>query len=349
MATKKQIAWSELKVGVLIIIALAILSAIVVLVLGVESPFARRYTLYTYLPNIGGLRPGSAVMLDGVTIGAVESFDFSEDMEKGIRIRMRLQKRYQDRIRTDSIAKLRSLGLLGDKYIEINQGTPSGRALNEGETVTGAPPLDLDQMIAKATHSFDNLSDTVDNIKVLTESMRNGEGTVGRLLRDDSFYKNANEVLHKLHEGRGSMASLLNDGTLYRELSSTASNLRKVSAKLEKGESAAGKLLSNKEVGDSLENSIKKIEGVLARMERGEGSLGKLSTDPSLYNNLNDIAKNLKPVTEKVSRGEGTVGQLFVDKQLYQNANKFMAEMLMLVHDIRQDPKKYLRIKFSIF
>ncbi|HSP05542.1 MAG TPA: MlaD family protein, partial [Acidobacteriota bacterium] len=160
MPTKRDLAWSELKVGVLVVIALAILTGIVVLVLGVENPFASRYTLYTYLPNIGGLRSDSPVMLDGVTVGSVESFQFAE-MDKGIRLKMRIQKSYQDRIRTDSIAKLRSLGLLGDKYIEINQGSAGGRVLNEGESVTGAPPLDLDQMIARATHTFDNVSDTV--------------------------------------------------------------------------------------------------------------------------------------------------------------------------------------------
>src|SRR3989337_819362 len=117
MPSKQALAWAELKVGVLIVIALAILSAIVVLVLGVESPFAKRYTLYTYLPNIGGLRPDSQVMLEGVTGGVVESYEFEpESLEKGVRITMRIQRKYQSRIRTDSIAKLRSLGLLGDKY-----------------------------------------------------------------------------------------------------------------------------------------------------------------------------------------------------------------------------------------
>ena len=168
MPTKSELAWSELKVGVLVVIALAILTGIVVLVLGVENPFAARYTLYTYLPNIGGLRSDSPVMLDGVTVGSIDSYQFAE-MDKGIRIKMRIQKSYQDRIRTDSIAKLRSLGLLGDKYIEINQGSASGRVLHEGESVTGAPPLDLDQMIARATHTFDNVSDTVDNIKTITQ------------------------------------------------------------------------------------------------------------------------------------------------------------------------------------
>ena len=148
MPSKKDLAWSELKVGVLIVIALAILTAIVVLVLGVESPFASRYTLYTYLPNIGGLREDSPVMLDGVAVGSVDSYSFAE-MDKGIRIKMRILTRFQDRIRTDSIAKLRSLGLLGDKYIEINQGSAGGRVLRQGESVTGAPPLDLDQMIAQ--------------------------------------------------------------------------------------------------------------------------------------------------------------------------------------------------------
>ncbi len=348
MASRKEIAWSELKVGVLIVIAIAILSAIVVLVLGVESPFERRYTLYTYLPNIGGLRPDSQVMLEGVVVGSVDNFEFAE-IDKGVQIKMRILKKYQDRIRTDSIAKLRSLGLLGDKYIELNQGTVNGRVLQEGETVTGAPPLDLDEMIAKGTHTFDNISDTVDNIKALTQGMLQGEGTVGKLVRDDSLFKNANETMRRLHEGRGTVAKLLNDPSLYNDLSATAANLRSVSTKLQSGEGAAGKLLTNKEVADSVEKSVKNIEGVIARMAKGDGTLGRLSTDPALYNNLNKLAENLRPVTERVAKGEGTVGQLFTDKELYNNSNKFMSELVMLVHDIREDPKKYLRIRLSIF
>jgi len=350
MPSKKDIAWSELKVGILIIIALAILSAIIVLVLGVESPFARRYTLYTFLPNTGGLRPDSPVLLEGVTAGTVTEYEFEPgDLEKGVRIKMRILKKYQDRIRTDSIAKLQSLGLLGDKYIEITQGTPNGRVLQESEVITGAPPIDLDALIAKGTHTFDSLSLTVENIKALTQGMLNGEGTVGKLMRDDSLFRNLNETTRKLHEGQGTVASLLNDAALYRELSTTAANLRKISAKIDKGEGAAGKLISNKEVGDSIQSSISKLEGLLARMEKGEGTLGKLSTDPALYNNLNKVTANLGPITDQIAKGEGTVGALLRDKQLYDNTNKFMSELTLLVKDVRQDPKKYLRVKFSIF
>lgn len=349
MPTKKDIAWSELKVGVLVVIAIAILSAIVILVLGVESPFASRYTLYTHLPNIGGLRPGSTVMLEGLTIGTVKRFDFEGEVEKGIKIEMRLQKKYQSRIRTDSIAKLRSLGLLGDKYIEITQGTADGRVLAQGEDIVGAPPLDLDQMIAKATHTFDNMSDTVDNIKTVTENMKEGKGTVGQLFYNEALYKNMNELVTKMNKGTGTMSALMNDDTLYKELRDTAGNLRKVTSNLQNGESAAGKLLSDKELGKSIDTSVKKLEAIMARMDSGEGTLGKLSTDPALYNNLNKIVSDLGPVANQVSKGEGTVGQLFQNKQLYDNTNKFMSEMMLLVHDVRQDPKKYLKIKFSIF
>src|SRR5947208_1280259 len=108
MPTKQAIAWSQLKVGIVLVIGITIITGIIVLVLGTESPFARRYTLYTYLPNIGGLRPDSVVMLEGVTVGKVEDFDFAE-MDKGIKVKMRIEKKYQNRIRTDSIAKLESL------------------------------------------------------------------------------------------------------------------------------------------------------------------------------------------------------------------------------------------------
>lgn len=347
MATKQAIRWAELKVGVVVVIAITIITAIIVLVLGTENPFARRYTLYTYLPNIGGMRPDSVVMVEGVEAGKVEEFGFVAD--KGIRVKMRIQKRFQELIRTDSIAKLRSLGLLGDKYVEITQGTSDGRMLKEGEMVTGAPPLDLDQMIAKATHMFDNMSDTVDNIKALSEDVRAGKGNVGRIFKDEQLYKNTNDVVRKLSQGDGTMARLLNDGALYRELSQTTENLRKVTARIESGEGAAGKLLSNKEAGESIQKSIKSLEAILSRVQQGEGSLGKLATDPALYNNLNQIAANLKPITDKVSKGEGSLGAFVYDKQLYDNANKFLSELVTLVHDVHEDPKKYLRVKFSIF
>lgn len=349
MPSKKALAWSELKVGALIIVCLTILSAIVVLVLGVESPFAARYTLYTYLPNIGGLRTDTPVMLEGVTVGAVDSYEFASQLEKGIRVHLRVQKKYQDRIRTDSIAKLRSLGLLGDKYIEITQGTSQGRPLKEGDSIAGAPPVDLDQMIAQGTHTFDNVSDTVINFKTLTDRLNRGEGTIGRLLTDDQLYTNMAELTRKINKGEGSIGSFLNDRSLYNELNTTASNFRKVSQKVEGGEGLAGKLLSDSKVAASFESTITRLETVVARLDKGEGSLGKLSIDPALYNNLNQVSANLKPVTSKINQGQGTVGKLFHDQQLYDNSNKVMAELLLLVKDIRKDPKKYLRIKFSIF
>jgi phospholipid/cholesterol/gamma-HCH transport system substrate-binding protein len=348
MPTKKALAWSELKVGALIIISLAILVAIVVLVLGVESPFARRYTLYTYMPNIGGLREDSPVMLEGVTVGNVKGYEFAE-LEKGVRVELRIQEKYRERIRTDSIAHLRSLGLLGDKYIEISQGTRDGRPLKEKETVTGAPPLDIDEMIARANHTFDNLGDTVINVKDITQAMKEGKGTVGKFLKDDDIYKNLNEILRKTHSGSGTIGNLINNDKLYRDLSDTAVNLRAATENLRAGQGTAGKLLNDKEMGEKLSNSIAKLEGVIVRIEKGDGTLGKLSRDPALYNNLNQVMANLKPLTERMSKGEGTVGKLFSDKELYDNTNNTVKELQLLIRDIRQDPKQYLRIRLSLF
>jgi phospholipid/cholesterol/gamma-HCH transport system substrate-binding protein len=348
MPTKKALAWSELKVGALIIISLTILVAIVVLVLGVESPFAARYTLYTYLPNIGGLRQDTPVMLEGVTVGTVNSYEFAE-IEKGVRITMRIQKKYQDRIRTDSIAHLRSLGLLGDKYIEISQGTRDGRPLKEGETVTGAPPLDLDEMIARANHTFDNLGDTVVNIKDITQAMKEGKGTLGKFLKDEAVFQNLNEFLRKSQQGNGTLAKLVNDDKVYRDLSAAMANVRTATDNLRTGEGTAGKILNDKELGKKLESTINKLEAVMARVDSGEGTLGKLSKDPALYNNLNGVMANVKPLSDRVAKGEGTVGKLFYDDKLYDSTTDTMKEMQLLIRDIRQDPKRYLRFKFSIF
>ena len=86
-----------------------------------------------------------------------------------------------------------------------------------------------------------------------------------------------------------------------------------------------------------------------ARLDAGEGTLGRLSTDDELYREMNNALQKLTGFVNDIEAGKGTLGRLAKDEQLYENVNEFSAEVVKMIYDFRQNPKKFLTIKFELF
>src|SRR5262249_19605413 len=141
------ITWDQLKVGGIILAALGVL-AVAIYKLGQSANlFSKRYELVAYLPNANGLRTGGTVFVAGQFAGTIRGIDFlpvDNDTLKNLKIRMAIDASLQDQIRGDSKAKVRTLGLLGDKAIDISIGTPRYSVLRQGDTIAVAPSLDYE-------------------------------------------------------------------------------------------------------------------------------------------------------------------------------------------------------------
>jgi phospholipid/cholesterol/gamma-HCH transport system substrate-binding protein len=87
----------------------------------------------------------------------------------------------------------------------------------------------------------------------------------------------------------------------------------------------------------------------ISDVRAGKGSLGKLATDETLYNKLRDTSTNLAAASAKLNENTTTAGKLFSDPQLYDNLTGMLGDMRLLLGDFRQNPKKFLRIKVSVF
>ena len=85
------------------------------------------------------------------------------------------------------------------------------------------------------------------------------------------------------------------------------------------------------------------------RIENGDGTLGALTTERELHDRIRSFSGNLDSITARIDRGDGTMGQLVNDRELYQNLKGAADEIQSLIKDIRADPKKYLRVKVSLF
>jgi len=380
MPTTKQAKLSELRVGLLVVISLAILIFVIFTVSGdIKLPGVHTTAIVrTRMASVDGLREGAEVRLSGKKVGSVRAIQFSSEIpqnvasQDNIEIIMEIDGRLDgrpaiERIRSDSLAVLKGAGVLGDNVIDITPGTSRGVPIRDGDSVKSQAQKSVGDILNAAQTAVSNLNDISADIRVLTGNLREGKGTLGRFLTDDSFFvdldntvRQAESLIATFREGKGTVGKLLNEDTLYREANQTVVQLRKISDQLHEqmstGRGTVGKLFKDEELYQRANSLVKRLDetavrldSTLAKVERGEGNLGKLLTDEKLYNDTRETIERLKNIAGGLERGEGTAGLLLKDEKLYQNLNTMSAEVTKLLYDFRQNPRKYLSVKVAIF
>jgi phospholipid/cholesterol/gamma-HCH transport system substrate-binding protein len=346
MPRTRSLAWSELKIGIVSLFALVIASVLIFMVSGEGGFFWQRYSIKTVFSDIEGLKEGAPVRVAGVEIGSVRKMDFIGDK---VEVTVEVSKEQQSRITNRSIASLGSVSLLGEAAVDItanSQGTPIPEW---GYVPSGAAPGSLSTAAEAATKSLEQTN-------AVLEDVRQGRGTLGKLLTDDTLYLQLNDfvqsaeaVTRSINAGRGTLGRLVNDPAAAKSLEQSLGNLEMVTARIRNGEGSLGRLLNDDTLSKSVTSATMNLDAITGRINKGEGTAGKLITDPELYNRLNSMADRLDKLTSALNQGEGTAGQLLHDKQLYENMNGAVTELHNLVKDIRADPKKYLNVRVSIF
>src|SRR6185437_10234939 len=219
------ITWEQLKVGAMILVALAVIGVAIYKLGQSVNLFAKRYELVAFLPNANGLRAGGQVLVAGQFAGTIRSIDFlpiDNDTMRNLKVRMAIDADLQDQIRTDSKAKVRTLGLLGDKVIDISIGTPRYAILKPGDTISVSPSLDYEAVLAQAAGAVNDMVDLTHDLRQITGGIVAGRGTIGQLMTNRALYDQfvgtmarANSMLGKFENPNGTLARLLDDPTLY--------------------------------------------------------------------------------------------------------------------------------------
>ncbi len=346
MPRTRSLAWSELKIGILAVLAVILAGFMIFLVGGQGGFFWQRYPLKTKFPNVQGLKEGALVRVAGVEVGTVKKIEF---VGAEVEVNFQVLKSMQPRITTNSRAMLGSLSLLGEAVIDISAAT-TGDPIPEGGFVQSAKtPGSISDVAGSA-------SEGIDQITKLLKDVREGKGTLGKLVTDEQLYKelnafitSADAVVANINKGHGTLGQLVNDPAAYKSLNASLQNLSEMTRRINAGEGSLGKLLKDDAFAKSLASTTDNLNELSGRINKGEGTAGKLVTDPALYNRLNSISDRLDGLVSRLNEGQGTAGQLLHDKQLYENMNGAANELRGLIGDIRKDPKKYLNVRVSIF
>jgi phospholipid/cholesterol/gamma-HCH transport system substrate-binding protein len=346
MPRTRSLAWAQLKIGIVSIVALVLAIAMIFLVSGEGGMFWQRYSLKTVFDNIAGLKEGAPVRVAGAEVGSVTALDFVGD---SVEVTFQLSKDMQSRVTTSSRASLGSVSLLGEAAVDItasSQGTPIPEW---GYVPTGRAAGSIADVATQASRGLEEATR-------LLSDVRSGRGTIGKLFTDDALYKEVNrfidaaeDVTRTLSEGRGTIGRLARDPAAAKALEGSLRNLEAMTARIRSGEGSLGRLLNDDAFAKSLSGTTANLDAVTGRLSRGEGTAGKLLTDEALYSRFNSVAERLDKLAATLQNGQGTAGQLLHDKQLYENMNGAVGELRQLVKDIRADPKKYLNVRVSLF
>jgi phospholipid/cholesterol/gamma-HCH transport system substrate-binding protein len=346
MPRTRSLAWSELKIGIVAVVAIA-MAVMFVIAVGGQGGFSwQQYELITKFPDVKGLKSGAVVRVAGVEVGKVDEVKLAGSE---VEVRLKVNDDNKSRITDQSRATIGSLSLLGEPVIDISPSM-QGRQLQNGDFLpAGRAPGQLADVAEGATQSLQQVTGILQDI-------RSGKGTVGKLFTDDQIYKEVNGLIDsagvvasELARGRGTMGMLIRDPAAYTRFNNALGYLQDSLKRVNAGEGSLGRLLKDEALAKSLTSASANFDQVTARLNRNDNTMGRLLTERELYDKFNALTGKIDALTESLQKGEGSAGRFLKDKELYDHMNSAANELRQLIGDIRKDPKKYLNVKVSIF
>lgn len=285
----------SLVVGLFVLASLAVFAA-VVLTLSAESGLLQpRYTLVARFENVEGLLPGAPVHLAGKRVGRVAAVEIEPrpDPARPVRVELQVDRAVSSLLRSDSVATIGTLGLLGDKYVSLSIGTEPARVLRPGEEIPTVTPLNLEAVAQRGAEALDNVAELAEHVNTVVRRL---DQELAQVQLAESFAA-LESILHEVQEGEGLLHALIYDSY--------------------EGRGAV-----------SIERSLAILEDILVQIQRGDGILHSLIYEPPTEQDVVlravEAGATLNSILLKIDRGEGTLGLLVNDPTLYEDLKRFV-------------------------
>lgn len=320
MRRSTPLTWDDVRVGGLVLVSLVLLALGIFYVGQVAHVFGDRYRLVTLMNSAAGLVPGAAVQLAGQNVGQVSGVEWIEpdrrrELGASVAVQLSVDRGVQGQIRSDSRARIRTQGLLGDRVIDIRPGSPEADVLQPGDTVPSEEPVDYQEVLEDAAGAVGGLSRLARRLEELTRRMLAGEGSLGRLVVDT---------------------------TLYREITLLSGSLGRFLQRANRGEGSLGRLLTEDRLYEELVRVTARLDTLTAGVATGRGTLGRMVASDSLYRELRRVAERSNELLRGLEEGRGTMGRLMTEDEAYEALLKNLADLNALLQEVRSDPERYL-------
>jgi phospholipid/cholesterol/gamma-HCH transport system substrate-binding protein len=297
----KQLRWAGLKVGVVVLIGLIIFVFIVSIVGTEQNIFTSNYKLHLFMPNVRGLVTGGMVTLGGLKVGYVTGMEFAtRDGINGLDVTMTILSTYKRSITTSTQAQVKTIGLLGDKYIDLSIGATSEKSLAESSFIPLRETFDLDEAGPQFKELLAGFTDLVKNLRHITATIDKGEGSLGRLLREpvvadqlEHILRSVSAVMNAVEQQKGTAGMLIYDKSLAADLTESAANLRSITGQIRQGKGTAGKLVMDDKLYANLTSFTARADSLAGKANADSSNVSKLIGDPEFYSRLSGLMKDL--------------------------------------------------------
>ena len=271
---------TQIKVGMFVFAGLLLAMYAIFMIGGEKQLFEPQYKLITSFKDISGLRIGAPVQLAGLKVGFVDKIRFSTELtKKDIELTLRVNKKFQDRIRSDSVATINTQGLLGDKFVYISVGSENEPILNNGDVLEGKETASIYNLAEKGGEIMEDVKEASKSARKFFEDMYLGKEDVRAMLRS---MKN---IINEMEKGEGLIHAMVYDP-------------------------------KGKEVVSDIAASMQMLRDVIGRANEDDIKNGEVS---GILKNIRTASKDFKEVMEKVNSGEGTIGGLIADPAMYND------------------------------
>lgn len=331
----------DVLLGIFVVAGLVLLGSLV-FVLGKERKlFDSSVYIKAQFPNVLGLNVGAQVLLGGVVVGNVSSIQFPEgktkslDEHQNLTVHMRVSNQMMPWIRADSVARVDSKGLLGDKNINISLGTPNAPPMNADGMLLSIEPADLNKAFAEAQEILRDVTQGVAGLRKFVDDFL-GQGG-GQAITDS--VKSFSRIISRVEAGPGIAHQLLYDEKSAHEfelmmasLQDTAKSAKGIVGNIDgilsdvrhkKGlihslvyDESGGEIIAN------LGSAVANINRMLVEVESGQGIIHSLiygKVDTNFIDNLNKASADLATIVAAVKDGQGTLGKLIVDPSVFDD------------------------------
>lgn len=310
----------QLRIGALVVTAILLFMAFVLSVGKRSALFEDRYSLWTSFSSTEGLAVGAPIRLAGVTIGNVTRIAFGRDLkDRRIVLTLSLEQRVQDRIREDSVASIGTIGLVGDKVLDVTVGSHDRPALQPGARLASVDPIDYSELLQKGDQILDHVSKISAS---LDEFLSGGEATAGKRNLSEAM-RSLRTTLVEVEKGQG----LLHDVIYGREGAELLGRVDRTMQSLERTvraiESERGLLHAliytpQEDTLGRLTRTLAGLEDLVREAREGRGLLHALIYDPQateILARLDRTGAELEALVRSAREGKGLVPSLLFNPE----------------------------------
>ena len=288
---------TKMRVGIFVLVSLAVFLGIIYMLGARSRLFEARYTLYAEFTEVGGLQEGATVRLAGVQIGRVSKVELPSQPGGKVRVELKIAKQFADRIRKDSEARIQTQGLLGDRIVEITVGTAQMAAVTPGETIRSRDPVDISNIIGEGAGVVRSVAALADSFRQVAEEFQATRvmqdlGETVRAAR--KVTDQAGRIVDRVEKGPGLAHTLLYDEPVaLRRIDGLITSTQSILSRVERGEGAVGVLTSQEstQAAKRLVAAMERFGAIADRPATDEGLLTALLFDPKYKSVLDDLQR----------------------------------------------------------